>query len=412
MLFLTVAAFAPSLARARQDEPQTYSHLPREWRHWQYFRHIRVPEYSQPRLVALILPVAVYAQAAEGLADLRIIDDRGDEVPFAEITFQGSTLTTYLPRGGVEARSVPGRYTDYILDLGPRSQPCNFLALTGPSTNPPVLAQIDASENGRDWRPARVRTAIGDWPNPMLAFPETSARFLRLRIFHQKGRLAMQTMSAGKLTRVPPDRTPVTPLLAPESSTTSRTTLWQIDLQGPAPVDEADFETSQTAFSRQISILASTNNQDWNFAGEGVIFRTVRGTTPAERLSVSFAPHRARYWRIELRNENDPPLSAVRLRLSMTPRRIVFRQEPGRSYRLLYGQSEAPAPQYDLAQAVSEETLRAAPLLASAADERTNGDWVDPRPWSEQHGAVLWVATLLAVLILCLAAVRALRQPE
>jgi Protein of unknown function (DUF3999) len=411
-LLVAVAALAPSLARARQQEPQPSGHLPHEWSHWKYFRRILVTEAPQPRLVALIVPLAVYAQSQPGLADLRIIDDRGNEVPFAEITFSGSTLTTYLPRGGVAASSVPGQYTDYILNLGPRPQPCNFLALTGSPTNPPALAQIDASDNGRDWHPARVRAAIGDWPNPMLEFPETSARFLRLRIFHQTGRLAMQTMSAGKLVRIPPDRAPVTALLAPEPSTTSSTTLWKIDLHGAAPVDEADFETSQPAFSRQITIFSSTDNQDWKLAGEGVIFRTVRGSTPAERLSVSFPPRRARYWRVELRNENDPPLAAIQLRLSMTPRRIVFREEPGRTYRLLYGQSETPAPQYDLAQAVPEEALRAAPLIASAAPEQTNANWIDPRPWSEKHSAVLWLATILAVLILGLAAVRALRQPE
>ncbi len=410
-LLVAFAALAPSLARAGQQEPQASGQLPRAWRHWKYFRWIRVSEAPQPRLVALIVPVAVYAQAQPGLVDLRIIDDRGDEVPFAEITFSGSTLTTYLPRGGVEARSVPGQYTDYILNLGPRPQPCNFLALTGSPTNPPALAQIDASDNGRDWRPARVRAAIGDWPNPMLEFPETTASFLRLRIFHQTGRLAMQTMAAGKLERIPPDRAPVTALLAPEASTTSRTTLWQIDLHGAAPVDEADFETSQPAFSRQTSIFSSTNDQDWELAGEGVIFRTVRGSTPAERLSVTFPPRRARYWRVELRNGNDPPLAAVQLRLSMTPRRIVFREEPGRTYLLLYGQSEAPPPQYDLAQSVSEETLRAAPVLANAAAEQTNANWIDPRPWSEKHSAVLWVATILAVLILGFAAVRALREP-
>jgi hypothetical protein len=412
LLLVAAAALGPSLASAGQEEPQAASHLPHEWHHWKYFRHIRVTEDSQSRLVALIVPVPVYAQAEPGLADLRIIDDRGKEVPFAEITFSGTTRATYLPRGGIEARPVPGRYTDYILNLGPRPQPCDFLALTGPATNPPALAQIDASDNGRDWRPARVRAAIGDWPNPILSFPKTTAGFLRLRIFNGKGRFAIQFMAAGRQAKIPPDRTPVTELLAPEPSTTSRTTLWHIDLQGAAPVDEADFETAQPAFARQALIFSSTNDQDWKQAGDGAIYRTVHGTLPAERLSVTFPPRRARFWRVELRNENDPPLAGLRLRLSMTPRRIVFREEPARSYRLLYGQSEAPAPQYDLAQAMSEETLRAAPLIASVAGEQTNADWVDPRPWSEKHSAVLWVATLLAVMILGLAAVRALRQQE
>ena len=411
-LLLAAAAIAPSLARARQEEPQASGRLPHKWRHWKYFRWIRVSESSEARLVALMVPVEVYTQAEPRLADLRIIDDRGNEVPFAEITFPGSTRTTYLPRRALEARYVPGQYTEYVLDLGPRPLPCDFLALTGSAMNPPALAEIDASNDGRDWRPARTRAAIGVWPNPVLAFPATSARFLRLRIFYRKERFTLQAMAAGKQARIPPDRVPVTTLVEPEPSTTSLTTLWRIDLRGTTPVDEADFDTTQPAFSRHAGIFASADGQYWKLAGEGVIFRTVGGSTPAERLSVAFAPRRGRYWRIELRNENDPPLAGVRLRLSMTPRRLVFRQEPGRTFRLLYGQSEAPSPQYDLPQTVSEETLRAAPLLASVAREQTDVDWIDPRPWSEKHGAVLWLATILAVLILGLAAVRALRAPE
>jgi hypothetical protein len=409
---LALAALAPSLARGIMAQPQASGRLPREWRHWKYFRPIRVAETSEARLVALIVPVNVYTRAEPQLADLRIVDDRGSEIPFAEITFPGSTRTTYLPRRALEARYVPGEFTEYILDLGPRPLPCDFIALTGDATNPPALAQIDASDNGQDWRPARKRAPMGAWPSPILSFPETSARFLRLRIFYRKARFTMRTMIAGRQAKVPPDRAPVTALLDPEPSTTSRTTVWRIDLRAKTPVDEADFESAQPAFSRLARVLASADGQDWKLVREGIVFRTARDSTPTERLSVAFPPHRDRYWRVELQNENDPPLTAVRLRLSMTPRRIVFRQQPGRAYRLLYGQSEAAAPQYDLGQTLSEQTLRAAPVLASAASEHTNVDWIDPRPWSEKHAAVLWIATLLAVLILGLAAVRALRRPE
>lgn len=410
MALLFLAAPAPPFVRAIEAQPQPAGALPSHWHHWKYFRRIRVSESSASRLVALIVPVAVYTRAEPRLADVRIIDDRGREIPFAEITFPGSTRTTYLPRRALQARFVPGQFTEYVLDLGPRSLPCDFLAITGAATHPAALVQIDASDNGRDWRPARKRAAIGKWPNPVLAFPETIARFLRLRIYYREATFTIRTMIAGRQARIPPDRVSVTALLDPEPSTTARTTVWRIDLHGPTPVDEADFETTQPAFSRTAAVFASANGQDWNRAGEGSIFRTARDSTPTERLNVAFPPHRDRYWRVELRNGNDSPLAAVRLRLSMTPRRLVFRQEPGQQYRLLYGQSEAEAPRYDLARTASEQTLRTVPLLASAANEQTNVDWMDPRPWSEKHAAVLWLATLLAVLILGLAAARALRR--
>lgn len=414
LLALLAAAVAltslPRRARAAQAEPA--GRLPLAWKYWKYFRPLRAPAPSRPRLVALVVPVEVYTRARPHLADLRIIDDRGDEIPFAEITFPGTTRTTYLPRRAIEARYVPGRYTDFILDLGPRSLPCDFLALTGAASNPPALARIDASNNGRDWRLVRRRVAIGARNRSSLGFPETDTRFLRLRIFDRSGRFRIRTMLAGKQGRIPPDRSPVTAPLEPQSSTSSSVTRWRIELAGATPVDEADFETTQAAFSRQAVVFSSPDGKNWNRVGEGIIFRTARGATPDERLNVAFRPRRARYWRVELRNENDPPLAAVRLRLSMAPRRIVFRAEPGRSYRLLYGDSEADASQYDLAKTVSRETLRAAPPVAKTGAERSNAGWVDPRPWSEKHAAVLWVATLLALLLLAWAAWRALRRPQ
>ena len=94
----------------------------------------------------------------------------------------------------------------------------------------------------------------------------------------------------------------------------------------------------------------------------------------------------------------------------MTPWRVIFRQELGHSYRLLYGNSRARAPEYDLAKFTDRKALEAA-APGSLGPEELNAGYADPRPWSERHPQVLWLALGLAVVVLGALAVRALRHP-
>jgi hypothetical protein len=117
----------------------------------------------------------------------------------------------------------------------------------------------------------------------------------------------------------------------------------------------------------------------------------------------------ARYWRVTVRNGNDAPVPRAMPTLYMTPRHVVFEQQPGRSYRLLYGQSEAKQPQYDLARRVNAKQMEAA-VAAGLGPEAINTDWADPRPWTEKYDVVLWLALGIAVVLLGYSALRSLRR--
>lgn len=397
----------------------TFASLPRKWRHWKYFCAIHLPPTSAPRLVALLVPERVYTRAQTNLADLRVIDNRGREVPYAKITFTGSSRTVFLPSHHVTSRFVPGSFTDFLLDLGSRPRRCNFLLISAKATaaNLAVVAEIDSSDNGYQWHQVRKSAALfgsqalSASPTPILHFPETTARFLLIRIYYGKGKFKIRTIVAGNEVKTPADRIPVTGMLSPLHSSIPRVSLWQISLHGAVPVDEVDFSTTQPGFSRRVVVFANRNGRKWEQAGQGIISRVRHYGETKARLSVGFHPVRSSLWRVEVQNESDPPLANVRLRLTMTPQRIIFRQLPDRQYRLLYGESVVPKPEYELAQTVRGSALRAAPLLATAEAQQANRNWVDPRPWTEKHPAVLWAATILAGLLLALAALRAMRRP-
>ena len=106
-----------------------------------------------------------------------------------------------------------------------------------------------------------------------------------------------------------------------------------------------------------------------------------------------------RYWRITVENGNDPPLPGVIPSLYITPVHLVFEQRPGRSYRLLYGQTLATAPQYDLARRINASEEDVAAVAQLGAEEGTS-NYADPRPWTERNRYVLWIVMGIAVLLL------------
>ena len=93
----------------------------------------------------------------------------------------------------------------------------------------------------------------------------------------------------------------------------------------------------------------------------------------------------------------------------MTPAHIVFEQQHGHSYRLIYGQSRAQPPEYDLARRTDAKQEDAA-VVGDVGPEEENPDYVDPRPWTEKNRYFLWIVVGLAVLLLGYSAIRSLRR--
>src|SRR5262249_15040790 len=117
-----------------------------------------------------------------------------------------------------------------------------------------------------------------------------------------------------------------------------------------------------------------------------------------------------RYWRVEILNGNDPPLSRVELSASMVPRLVLFRPAAGHSYRLAYGNEKATSPQYDLERTLHISATEEA-FANTIGPEEQNASYEDPRPFSERHPAVLWTALALAAILLGLTALRTMRTP-
>ncbi len=367
-------------------------------------------------MVSVVPPLEVVARAKEQLADVRIIDDQANEVPYVLFMRFGSTAHQTRTTRTLENSFTPGRSTQVLVDLGEKPPFHNAVSIATPETDFMIWVEVAVSDDARtEWRIVRERAGIfrlhkqGLEGDQSISYSDSNARYLRLRFLEGTKQFRVTSAEVAYDVSEPAERAAVPVALEPVSSSPG-ISIWRADLGTTnLPVAEVCFEIEKPEFNRSVRISASADGENWSDEASDKIYRVRQKDQVEESLSAKFGEVQGmRYWRVQIENGNDPPLAGARLTLYTVPRHFVFRQEPGRSYRLLYGQSEAKAPLYELGRLAARKDIESA-VPGSLADEEVNSGYADPRPWTEQHPSVLWVTLGIAVVLLGFSALRALR---
>jgi hypothetical protein len=396
--------------------------LPKRWQHWRYSRAIDVSQVTATHLASFVLPEDVYPHAQPGLADLRIIDDTGNEVPYARLSLHGSTNSAAIRAKLIENSFEPGRYTQLVVGAGRQPPFHNAVRIETRQSEFIEWVSVEASDDARNWRMVQPRAPIfrfeqeGHSGTQTVSYSENNALYLRIRILDGHKQFPISGASILHQTSQPPERAAWDISLTPEAHPPAGRTVWNADLgQGRVPVSEVRFEVpAPLEFIRSVELSSSSDRQTWSTWASGEIDRYRPGGADSrmeEKLTVPvpYLNPTGRYWRVEIFNGSDAPLEGVAVHFYVTPLHIIFEQQPGRNYQLLYGQDRAGAPNYDLPRRLdAKQELAAADV--SVAAEQENSKYADPRPWSEQHQVFLWVIMGLAVVLLGYSALRSLRR--
>jgi hypothetical protein len=387
---------------------------PQAWQTWSYSREINSPAPNATGLTAVVIPEDVYAHSSNQLADIRIVNDAGKEVPYVLRVPSGHTHTDRRPARMQEHSFAPGEFTQFVLDAGVNAPFHNSILVNTSESDFITWAEVAVSDDARQWRIVCDRAPLFRFNKQNLQgtqtlhYSETNARYIRLRIFEGSHQFPVTSVNVLYEVASPAESLPVSAQLHPAQSANPQESIWRADLPAAMPVNEARFETDQPEFSRSITIDSSEDGQEWSTVGSGEIYRFHHDDVLREWLQVGFAGGWSSHWRVHVKNGNNGPLTAAQVTLYMTPRRIVFRANLVRRYLLLYGQSEAKPPQYDLERTIHVEDFEKLPQATLGA-EQINSDYEDPRPWSERHPAILWIAVIIAAALLGAAALRSLR---
>lgn len=394
------------------------------WDHWQYFRPIALSPTNEPRLVRVTLPIEVFGLTQPSLADLRVLQEDGSEVPFVIYARVGTQERAWRVAEIADVGFTPGERTEIVVDVGSDHDAHNALEIQTGVNEFFAWVEVASSDDRQSWRILNEKAPIYRFEdtrdgNTVVRYPDSQARWLRLRILQPEVRFAVYGCRVAYELIEEPELVSLPYGLEPDPSTLPSESRWQVDLGVEnVPASSVRFEAEQPEFHRTARVYTSPNGEDWQEVGRGNLYRYEDPETHPESsqdgpelrtsLQVRFSEARARHWRVFVLNRNDAPIEGLVATLEGTPRHVVFRQEPAIDYQLIYGNFRTNAPEYDLQRLVPRDELETA-VSGELGSQAANAGYRSPAPWSERHPIVIWLALGIAVVVLGLLALRAMK---
>lgn len=392
--------------------------LSEKWRSWRYSRTVEQPSVDDMTPAEIVLPWDVLARSGVDCADLRVIDGTGLEVPYELAADKTATRTESRGARVIENSFVPGKYTQVVGDFGEHAPFYDHVRIETSETDFIVWAEVALSDDARTWRVvephapiARFRKRAVDGTQT-IPFHGLNSRYVRVRIFETDRQFAVSGLMLhedshpARLVAIPATFSPAKSDDASESAWTTDLGSWKV------PVSQVRFTTDTPEFYRVVLVSESADGKEWNPRGSGTIYRYKQENETRESLTIDVREwQQSQLLRVEVINGNDRPLSSVQLSLAGAPRRILFRYQPGMSYRVLYGNERASAPQYDLRHYLESGPTKPVYRQLALGTEQSTGNYRDPRPFTERHPELLWLALGIAILLIGFTAIRTLRSP-
>lgn len=323
---------------------------------WAYYRQIDTREHPDD-LVQVRLDDAVWAGSRSDLADLRIVDETGQEIP-SQVDFQVAAVRQLNRWLGTMGKLSKGKAdgsgsTSFELDLGgPR--PANHFHISAAGRDFWKQVSLQGSSDGKTWTPVISAAFIYDFYSlgggrkTDFTFPGGTYRYLRVSILDLgTAPLAVEAAWAtdDQATTAPLDPVPSL-LIKPPRDPQVQGTVVIADLGVAAPpIQEITLETPDREFRRFVKVEASSDGATWQPVGEGAIYRYDLPTRRAEGLSLSLRTVTDRYLRLTMPS-TEGALNITRIDGWAYPRYIQFRARAGHRYALYYGAFAATAPSY------------------------------------------------------------------
>ena len=383
---------------------------------WQFVKSISVPDgLAEGDLVEVIPGPEVFNGAAPRLADLRIVQGQDREVPYQVVVERGSRERRSFPVSIRDLGFVPDQFSTFVADLGQGGLLHNEIEVFTSSQNFQRNVTMEGSDDATTWAVLQKSTRIFDFTlkerdftarNTRVRYPESTARFLRVRITND-GEEPLNVTGASVFS--------VAETLAEEVSypavisdrtedSTNSTSLVVFDLGVRGlPTNRLTIQTPHVNFYREV-VLEGTGDidaQSWSpIQRSGVLYSYDTPKFVGDQLTLSYPETTFRYLRLTINNEDNPLLPIEGVEVFGVPRKLIFQAEPDASYKLYYGNRRAHAPSYELERILPFLETEKLPVggLGPQANNRAFQVEEERLPFSERYAWLITVAVVVAAL--------------
>ena len=419
-------------------------------------------------LQTVLVPVEIYRGALrKSLADVRVFDPEGNEVPHAIRTLAGPTarprsssplpifplqepadgqtvgdLAIHIERNAegevIDIRSAApgdlsdvdaqpaGRTVSYILDARAVKDPIVKLTVAIADTGSDYVLpiRVEASNNLEQWRPvpaaaplARLDFQGNQIEHDELELAPTRARYLRLSWpDHELPGSVTGVLAEAQPKQEQPQRISLTLHGEPVSGEPG---VYVFDAGGFVPADSVHVRLPEANTLVKAKLDSSDDaNGPWNRVTRGRFYRIVENRQEIQQPATSLTRRAPRFWRLEI-TAGQKELGAGRpnLTLSFYPNQVLFVSRGSGEHALAYGSYKASAPDFDtsdlieLARRGSDDPLpRVTAKLGPQQSVSGVAALEEPPPPPPFRTYILWAVLVLSVLLLAVFALRLLRQ--
>jgi hypothetical protein len=379
------------------------------------------------------LPLAVYQKIVHpDLADLRVFNGSGEQVPFAierpaagtvasaatalsifplkddsDATLNAIRVTIESGKGAINVQTgsqaqPSGRMSSYLVDGRALAVPVSALRLEWPQDAPDFAGRVNVEESDSltDWRLVRGAAPIANLHSTAdrlveqrIDFPPTQAKFWRLSWAGPAAPFAL-TSVFGEPAKQSVDALHASMNVAAVAAK-SAPGEFQYDLGATAPVDRVNLELPDLNTVVDVELLSRERPQDaWRTVRHGGFYRLKSAGEELRNGPVSVLPNSARYWMVRTdTRQGGLGKTAPHLLVEWVPHEVVFIARGSGPFYVAYGSRVAqPA-------AASLDVLPRNVAIATAAlsaPESSGGDSLlllpaAPFPW---RTPLLWLVLI------------------
>jgi hypothetical protein len=412
--------FVPADLKAGKPRDTTESLQP-----WQWFHELHKPAV-QGEYADCLLPPGVLDKARLDLADLRLRDGRGREVPFALRVRHPRNVQTSLPHTEITRASGPkdGSMT-LTLDLGMGHAEHNAVDIATSGTDFRRLAHIEGSDSldRQEWdvlgKALLVHIPVEGTMVDVrrLAYPLSRFRYVRLRVFPDRNldndrpeivnvAVLQSTQTSGLDVTLPAQLS----VGASEPVNGVPGSMWIVDFGGlTVPCGMLSFDVADEDFVRAYRVEAFDAAGPYRLLATGEWSR--RSGQDKKPLEVHLDPEATvKKLRLLVTDYRNPPLTLTAVRYRAAARQLIVELSDDLVWplQLYFGNSKAQPANYDFARFLPD-SLAQPPARApwAAGGVQANPQYLpEPKPFTERWPWLVYVvlgmasAVLLGILVI------------
>lgn len=389
---------------------------------WEKYAEIEAPSRDRGSLAGVYLEPQHLgdSDAKTPFADLRIVTDRKEEVPWQIVLRRPEKLREEIPARMFNLSRTEQGETWLELACEKQDFRVNAVEVITPDTDFSRQVQVLGSPDGSSWNLLRRDGVIFDITQgeklrqTRITFPSANFRHLALKI--NNGDAQPLTIKEVKVLQERDERGQTYTIKGmvdtPESNANLQENSLVVRMNTVFPLDRLIIVTEERNFKRLVEVQVKRGAGDWVRWAQGSIFNFDTKTIHESRLAIDMPEIAAREFRLVFRNFDNPPLAVSSVNGEGYRRLLVFKQLPDRKLYLFWGNPLAQQPQYDLAGLIARQKPDDIPHVSLGMARPNSGFAGDNArlPFTERYKYLLYAIIALAIAGLILLQYRVFKR--